>query len=161
MGGCSSKVVPVISLLPSSDTGSRAVSYSYDDVVSHVYKKEKYATAIKSEFDTYKRNLRTIECIMKSDKYYLLTEEFYIGQENIKARMDKLFECMAVYDEKFVKVYRARFKEFEKSYRGFILYLYMSDKLTIDEVLIKREDVRSFFGIRKKVVSFSQMPTII
>jgi hypothetical protein len=161
MGGCSSKVVPVISLLPSSDTSSRAVSYSYDDVATHVYKKEKYATAIKSEFDTYKRNLRAIECIMKSDKYYLLTEEFYIGQENIKSRMDKLFESMAVYDEKFVKVYRARFKEFEKSYRGFILYLYMSDKLTIDEVLLKREDVRSFFGIRKKVVSFSQMPTII
>jgi hypothetical protein len=161
MGGCSSKVVPVISLLPSSDTSSRAVSYSYDDVATHVYKKEKYATAIKSEFDTYKRNLRAIECIMKSDKYYLLTEEFYIRQENIKARMNKLFESMAVYDEKFVKVYRARFKEFEKSYRGFILYLYMSDKLTIDEVLLKREDVRSFFGIRKKVVSFSQMPTII
>jgi hypothetical protein len=161
MGGCSSKVVPVISLLPSSDTSSRAVSYSYDDVATHVYKKEKYATAIKSEFDTYKRNLRTIESIVKTDKHYLLTEFFYIRQENIKARMNKLFESMAVYDEKFVKVYRARFKEFEKSYRGFILYLYMSDKLTIDEVLIKREDVRSFFGIRKKVVSFSQMPTII
>jgi hypothetical protein len=161
MGGCSSKVVPVISLLPSSDTSSQAVSYSYDDVVSHVYKKEKYSTAIKSEFDTYKRNLRAIECIMKSDKYYLLTEEFYIGQEKIKARMEILFESMAVYDEKFVKIYKVRFEEFEESYKGYILYLYMSDKITIDDVLIKREDVRSFFGIHNKVVRFSQIPTII
>jgi hypothetical protein len=161
MGGCSSKVVPVISLLPSSDTDSRNVTYSYEEVANHVYKKETCVKAIKTEFDKYKRNLRGIEAIMKSEQHYLLTEGFYDQQEKIKARMEMLFESMAVYDKKFVTFYKGQFKEFEKSYRGYILYLYMSDKLTIDSAIIKREDVLLFFGIRKKVVSFSQIPTII
>ncbi len=160
MGGCSSKVTPVYSLPPHTNTSSRSISYDYNDVVGHVYKRDKLASAMKSEFDTYKRNLRSIEVAIKSGTHVLFTEFFYDRQGLIKVRLLKLFDEMKKYDIAYVKTYKDRFEEFEESYQGYILYLYNADKLTIDDALLKREEVRSFFGIRKKLVSFSEKSTI-
>jgi hypothetical protein len=161
MGGCSSKVVAVSTLPSHSNTESRSISYDVDDVIEHVYKKEKLASAIKSEFDTYKRNLRLIETMVKNDMRFLLTEIFYISQEKIKEKIKLLLESMKLYDDGFVKIYKKKFEEFEKSYRGYVLYLYTSDKLTIDDSLLTREDVKMFFGICKRVVTFFEKPTVI
>lgn len=161
MGGCSSKVVAVSTLPPQSNTESRSISYDVDNVIDHVYKKEKLASAIKSEFDTYKRNLRLIETMVKNDMRFLLTEIFYISQEKKKEKIKLLLESMKLYDDGFVKIYKKKFEEFEKSYRGYVLYLYTSDKLTIDDSLLTREDVKMFFGICKRVVTFFEKPTVI
>jgi hypothetical protein len=161
MGGCSSKVVAVSTLPPQSNTESRSISYDVDNVIDHVYKKEKLASAIKSEFDTYKRNLRLIEEMVKTDTKFLLTEYFYNSQEKKKEKIKLLLESMKLYDDGFVKIYKKKFEEFEKSYRGYVLYLYTSDKLTIDDSLLTREDVKMFFGICKRVVTFFEKPTVI
>ena len=161
MGGCSSKVVAVSTLPPQSNTESRSISYDIDDVIGHVYKKEKLASAIKSEFDTYKRNLRGIEAMVKTDTKFLLTEYFYNSQEKKKEKLYILLESMKMYDEGYVKNYKKKFEEFEKSYRGYVLYLYTSDKLTIDDSLLTRDDVKMFFGICKRVVTFFEKPTVI
>ena len=161
MGGCSSKVVAVSTLPPQSNTESRSISYDVDNVIDHVYKKEKLASAIKTEFDTYKRNLRGIEAMVKTDTKFLLTEYFYNSQEKKKEKLYILLESMKMYDEGYVKNYKKKFEEFEKSYRGYVLYLYTSDKLTIDDSLLTRDDVKMFFGICKRVVTFFEKPTVI
>lgn len=164
MGGCSSKITPISTLPPHTDTNSRATSIDYDHLFDYMKKKDKLAGLIKSEFDTYKRNVRSIEVAVaeaKNGGKYQLTEFFYDCQEKTKARIIKMFEAMKDYDYTFAKVYEKKFAEFEKAYRGYILYLYTRDKLVIAEILEDSEDVRTFFGIRRRVVSFSKKPAVV
>ena len=162
MGGCSSKIIPISTLPPYTDTNSRATSIDYDHLFDYMKKKDKLGGLIKSEFDTYKRNVRSIEVAVEAaETKYLLTEFFYDSQEKTKARLRIMFEAMKDYDYTFAKVYEKKFAEFEKAYRGYILYLYTSDILVIAEVLKDREDVRTFFGIRRRVVSFSKKPAVV
>ena len=162
MGGCSSKITPISTLPPYTDTNSRATSIDYDHLFDYMKKKDKLAGLIKSEFDTYKRNVRSIEVAVEAaETKYLLTEFFYDSQEKTKARLRIMFEAMKDYDYTFAKVYEKKFAEFEKAYRGYILYLYTSDILVIAEVLEDREDVRTFFGICRRVVSFSKKPAVV
>ena len=162
MGGCSSKITPISTLPPYTDTNSRATSIDYDHLFEYMKKKDKLAGLIKSEFDTYKRNVRSIEVAVEAaETKYLLTEFFYDSQEKTKSRLRIMFEAMKDYDYTFAKVYEKKFAEFEKAYRGYILYLYTSDILVIAEALKDREDVRTFFGIRRRVVSFSKKPAVV
>lgn len=164
MGGCSSKITPISTLPPHTDTNSRATSIDYDHLFEYMKKKDKLGGLIKSEFDTYKRNVRSIEVAVaeaKNGGKYMLTEFFYDCQEKTKARLRIMFEAMKDYDYRFAKVYEKKFAEFEKAYRGYILYLYTSDILVIAEALEDREDVRTFFGIRRRAVSFSKKPAVV
>ena len=162
MGGCSSKITPISTLPPHTDTNSRATSIDYDHLFEYMKKKDKLAGLIKSEFDTYKRNVRSIEVAVEAaETKYLLTEFFYDSQEKTKARLRIMFEAMKDYDYTFAKVYEKKFAEFEKAYRGYILYLYTSDKLVLAKTLENREDVLTFFGIRRRVVSFSKKPALV
>jgi hypothetical protein len=161
MGSCSSKIIPVVSLPLKTDTSSREVSYDYTDVVGHIYNRDKLAKVLKSEFDLYKNYVRAIEKMIEIELKFYMSTFFYDRQEKITIRIKKLMDEISRYDTYYVKILRGKFDEFEKSYRGYILHLYMTDRLTLSDELQSRNDVRTFFGTRQSIVSFLTKTTTI
>ena len=112
---------------------------------------------LNAEFSSYKRMISGCEIL----RPFILTEFFYEHQEKCKKNILALLEDIKKYDKEYAKTYKKNFIEFENAYRGYILYLYSENKLIIEDGLFKREDVRMFFGIHKKNVSFSMAEPVV
>lgn len=108
------------------------------------------------EFDIYNRNVSSIENNIHTKTIFKLTTHVYEYQLNTKQRILKLLQKLQHYEHPlYIHTIQKRCRDLETLYHKSLVYMYLTERLIIDESLLKREDVREILGIRKKKVSFS------